>query len=128
MLVYNPDVSYLKPHIFIPGPPNPENLPEDGKLKSEMMSKDNKRYYLDLKENQRGRFLRVSWLIVFLVSTYIRAVYAKNRGADQLRGNCAADERLCFRYIDSTILLHIESEFSNLWPSSVTVQPSLCQT
>ena len=46
-------------HIFSAGPPNPENLPEDGKLKSEMMSKDNKRYYLDLKENQRGRFLRV---------------------------------------------------------------------
>lgn len=41
------------------GPPNPENLPEDGKLKSEMMTKDNRRYYLDLKENARGRFLRV---------------------------------------------------------------------
>ncbi|BET02770.1 transcriptional activator protein [Nesidiocoris tenuis] len=42
------------------GPPNPDNLPEDGKLKSEMMIKDNRRYYLDLKENARGRFLRVS--------------------------------------------------------------------
>ncbi|KOB70134.1 Pur-alpha [Operophtera brumata] len=42
------------------GPPNPENVPEDGKLKSEMMLKDNRRYYLDLKENSRGRFLRVS--------------------------------------------------------------------
>ena len=48
------------PNIFVfSGPPNPDNLPEDGKLKSEMMTKDNKRYYLDLKENQRGRFLRV---------------------------------------------------------------------
>ena len=44
----------------IVGPPNPDNLPEDGKLKSEVMIKDNRRYYLDLKENQRGRFLRVS--------------------------------------------------------------------
>lgn len=43
------------------GPPNPDNLPEDGKLKSEMMTKDNRRYYLDLKENSRGRFLRVSF-------------------------------------------------------------------
>ena len=34
-------------------------MPEDGKLKSEVMVKDNRRYYLDLKENQRGRFLRV---------------------------------------------------------------------
>lgn len=45
------------------GPPNPENLPEDGKLKSEVMSKENRRYYLDLKENSRGRFLRVSQTI-----------------------------------------------------------------
>uniref|UniRef100_A0A2S2Q4A9 Transcriptional activator protein Pur-beta n=1 Tax=Sipha flava TaxID=143950 RepID=A0A2S2Q4A9_9HEMI len=41
------------------GPPNPDTVPEDGKLKSEMMIKDNRRYYLDLKENARGRFLRV---------------------------------------------------------------------
>ncbi|KAK9499902.1 hypothetical protein O3M35_002844 [Rhynocoris fuscipes] len=45
------------------GPPNPDHLPEDGKLKSEMMIKDNRRYYLDLKENARGRFLRVSQTI-----------------------------------------------------------------
>ena len=45
------------------GPPNPENLPEDGKLKSEVMVKENRRYYLDLKENSRGRFLRVSQVI-----------------------------------------------------------------
>jgi len=45
------------------GPPNPDTLPEDGKLKSETMVKDNRRYYLDLKENARGRFLRVSQTI-----------------------------------------------------------------
>ncbi|XP_044727869.1 transcriptional activator protein Pur-beta [Chrysoperla carnea] len=45
------------------GPPNPDNVPEDGKLRSEMMIKDNRRYYLDLKENSRGRFLRVSQTI-----------------------------------------------------------------
>ena len=33
---------------------------EDGLLKSQTLSRDRKRYYLDLKENQRGRFLRVS--------------------------------------------------------------------
>ena len=44
---------------FIPGPPNPDHAPEDGKLKSEMIIKDNRRYYMDLKENARGRFLRV---------------------------------------------------------------------
>jgi len=45
------------------GPPNPDNIPEDGKLKSELMIKDNRRYYLDLKENARGRFLRISQTI-----------------------------------------------------------------
>jgi hypothetical protein len=32
---------------------------DDSVLKSEMLVKDNRRYYLDLKENKRGRFLRV---------------------------------------------------------------------
>ena len=32
----------------------------------------------------------------------------KNKDADQLRGNREADQRLCFRYMDSKIpLLHI---------------------
>ena len=39
----------------------------------------------------------------------------ENRGAGQLRSNCAADQRLCFRYKDSTIPLHYE-------------QPGLCRT
>ena len=29
----------------------------------------------------------------------------ENKDADQLRSNCAADQRLCFRYTDSTIPL-----------------------
>lgn len=47
-------------HYASLGPPSQDNPPEDGKLKSEIIVKDNRRYYLDLKENQRGRFLRVS--------------------------------------------------------------------
>lgn len=54
---------FPRPHAVVSGPPNPDNVPEDGKLKSEMMIKDNRRYYLDLKENARGRFLRVSQTI-----------------------------------------------------------------
>lgn len=50
--------------LFTIGPPNPDSLPEDGKLKSEVMVKENRRYYLDLKENNRGRFLRVRFVIV----------------------------------------------------------------
>jgi hypothetical protein len=52
--------------FFSLGPPNPDTAPEDGKLKSEMIIKDNRRYYMDLKENARGRFLRVSIHEMFL--------------------------------------------------------------
>ena len=45
----------------------------------------------------------------------------ENKDADQLRGNCEADQRLCFRYKDSTIPLLHKSEISRLYPSSVTV-------
>ena len=43
---------------------------------------------------------------------------SENKDADQLRGNREADQRLCFRYTDNSIM--------PLLPSSVTVQPSLC--
>jgi len=42
------------------GPSIKDANSEDLKLKSEMMVKDNRRYFLDLKENSRGRFLRLS--------------------------------------------------------------------
>ena len=46
----------------------------------------------------------------------------------QRRSYCAADQRLCFRYTDSTIPLLPISEISSIWPSSVAVQPGLCRT
>ena len=52
----------------------------------------------------------------------------ENKDADQLRGNREADQRLCFRYIDSTIPLLPIYEMSSLQPSSVAVQPGLCGT
>lgn len=41
-------------------PHNAENLAADGRLQSDTIVKDTRRYYLDLKENARGRFLRVT--------------------------------------------------------------------
>ena len=38
----------------------------------------------------------------------------ENKDADQLRGNREADQRPCFRYIDSTIPLVSKSEISSL--------------
>ena len=52
----------------------------------------------------------------------------ENKGADQLRGKREADQRLCFRYSDSTILLLLKSEISSFLLFSVTVQPDMCQT
>ena len=42
--------------------------------------------------------------------------------------NKDADQRLCFRHLDSTIPLLSKSEISSLKPSSVAVQPGLCRT
>ena len=52
----------------------------------------------------------------------------ENKDADQLRGNREADQRLCFRYMDSRIPLLPNCEISSLQPSSVAVQPGLCRT
>ena len=52
----------------------------------------------------------------------------ENKDADQLHGNRKADQRLCFRNVDSTIPLLSKSEISSLEPSSVAVQPGLCRT
>ena len=37
----------------------------------------------------------------------------ENKDADQLRGNREADQRLCFRYSDSTFPLLLKSEISS---------------
>ena len=52
----------------------------------------------------------------------------ENKATDQLRGNREADQRLCFRYLNSTVPLLLESEISSFCPASVTVQAGLCLT
>ena len=53
----------------------------------------------------------------------------ENKDADQLRGNREADQRLSFRFLESTIIpLLPKYEFSSLYPSSVAVQRGLCRT
>ena len=37
----------------------------------------------------------------------------ENKDVDQLRGNREADQRLCFRYSDSTVPLLLKSEISS---------------
>ena len=52
----------------------------------------------------------------------------ENKDADQLRGDREADQRLCFRYLDSTIPLLLKSEISSFKLFSVLVQTGLCRT
>ena len=52
----------------------------------------------------------------------------ENKDADQLRGNHEADQRLCFRFMDTTIPLLSKFEISSLYPSSGSLHPGLCQT
>ena len=52
----------------------------------------------------------------------------KNKDADRLHSNYAANQRLCFRQTDSTTPHLPNSEISRLEPSSVAVQPGLCGT
>ena len=52
----------------------------------------------------------------------------ENKGADQLRGNREADQRLGFRYMDSTIPLLLKSEISSFQLFSKLVQAGLCRT
>ena len=51
----------------------------------------------------------------------------ENKDADQLRSNCAADLRLCLRYVDRTMPLLPKSKIASLLPSSVAVQPDFYQ-
>ena len=52
----------------------------------------------------------------------------ENKGIDQLRGNREADQRLCFRYSDSTIPPLRNPKISSFQPASVLVQTGLCRT
>ncbi len=50
--------------------PNNQQATEDGRLRSILISRDDRKYYLDLKENERGRFLRVCQLNVYCLKTF----------------------------------------------------------
>ena len=52
----------------------------------------------------------------------------ENKDANQLRSNREADQRLCFRNLDSTIPLLSKFNISSLYSSPIAVQPGLYQT
>ena len=79
--------------------------------------------------------LDLNLIQIYLISEYLSNIMRKldfclceHKGKDQLCSNCTADQRLCFHYTDSTISHLPKSEISCLYPSSVTVQATFCQT
>ena len=78
--------------------------------------------------NKQTRFVTVMYRYLSLVVRKPVFCICENKNADQLRGNREADQRLCFRFSDSTIPLLPKYEISGLQSSSVAVQPGLCGT
>ena len=82
--------------------------------------------YCSLIESQEHRFCIYSYIVEQMSRPMGKPTICicENKGADQLRSYCEADQRLCFRNTDSTTPLLSKSKM----PSSVTVQAGLCQT
>ena len=57
-----------------------------------------------------------SVFVIKLALENLLFAFCENKGADQLRGRHTADQRLCFRYIDSTCTIPLipKSEISSL--------------
>ena len=79
------------------------------------------RFVSDLVANPKGCGSNVQALVKIYNIHYMSLVMRKpafciceNKEADQLRGNREADQRLCFRYTDSTIPLLSKSEISSV--------------
>ena len=52
----------------------------------------------------------------------------ETKDADQLCSNCTADQRLCFRFSDSTIPLLLKCKLSCIQPAYVPLQADCCRT
>ena len=75
-----------------------------------------------------GPSLVVSLTYMSLVMRKPDFCICENKDADQFRDSREVDQRLCFRYTDSTIPLLPKYEITSHEPCSVTVQPGLCGT
>ena len=58
---------------------------------------------ISVSDNKLGRIMRKPFFCI-----------CENKDTDQLRCNCEADQRLCFRHTDSVIPLLSKSKISNL--------------
>ena len=92
---------------------------------------DNRNYYGDFQVFFGiDIFYQIDFIPLYLSPVMRKLAFClcENKDADQLRGNCEADQCLCFRYIDRTIPLVPKYQISSLQSSSVVAQPGLCRT
>ncbi|VDM03435.1 unnamed protein product [Schistocephalus solidus] len=77
-------------------PHNPKSLATDGLIESETIVRDNRRYYLDLRENERGRFLRISMLSmgarVHIALPADGLIELRDALADLIQNHCRAED------------------------------------
>ena len=74
------------------------------------------------------RFLALKLPIIEPLHEKTGFCLCENKDADKLCINCTADQRLCFRYSDSIILLLFKSESPTFYFISESVQVGLCDT
>ena len=88
----------------------------------EAQMKKNKRIILESFELE-NKYLFLKWYFYLWLKAHVHLsrdvrkpdfCICENKDADQLRGNREADQRLCFRYTDSTIPLLPKSEILSL--------------
>ena len=103
-LMFMPDIGYLQRNVKVGN--------DQEKAQSERNSHS---------KNRGGKTtLAIRYLYLENLSLMSRIVrkpdycLCENKGADQLRSNCEADQRLCFRYSDSTISLLLIAKISSL--------------
>ena len=85
---------------------------------------------LAVNYTQRLMNLQVCTIVIFINRRIMRKpdfCLCENKGADQLRSDCKADQRLCFCYMDSTIPLLSKLKISRC-PAIFCAQLSLCRT
>lgn len=87
---------------------NPKSLAADGLIESLTIVRDNRRYYLDLRENERGRFLRISMISMGVrvhITLPAKGIVDLNTGIAELtEEHCSEEDLGKFTYSTSIYL------------------------
>ena len=95
------------------------------KINMQFVKRYNLRQFIFLNYSFKSKlFTKINWFTVFVPVANVAInmshpmgkptiCIGENKGADQLRGNREADQRLCFRYLDSTIPPLLNSKISS---------------